>query len=91
MLYSHASTISHHAMTAMVVSLHLVPDTLPMAIVALSASQPSASSSVRAGTKYVVTVYVFSGHHSARIDFLLYICTLNSDYDAIISPPPCPE
>lgn len=46
-------------MTAMVVSLHLVLDTLPIAIVALSASQPSASSSVRAGTKYVVTVCVF--------------------------------
>lgn len=63
MPYSHASTISHHAITAMVVSLHLVPDTLPIAIVALSVSLPSASPSVRAGTKYVVTVYVFSGHH----------------------------
>lgn len=63
MPYSHASTISHHALTAMVISLHLVLDTLPIAIVALSASLPSASPSVRAGTKYVVTVCVFSGHH----------------------------
>lgn len=51
-------------MTAMVISLHLVLDTLPIAVVALSASLPSASPSVRAGTKYVVTVCVFSGHHS---------------------------
>lgn len=63
MPYSPASSISCHAMTAMVISLHLVPDTLPIAIVALSASLPSASPSVRAGTKYVVTVCVFSGHH----------------------------
>ena len=46
-------------MTAMVISLHLVLDTRPIAMVALSASLPSASPSVRAGTKYVVTVCVF--------------------------------
>lgn len=72
MLYSHASTISHHAMTAMVVSLHLVLDTLPIAIVALSASQPSASPSVRAGTKYVVTVCVFS---VIILPELIFCCT----------------
>ena len=41
MPYSPASSISCHALTAMVVSLHLVPDTLPIAMVALSASLPS--------------------------------------------------